>query len=69
MGTTVVKEKPDGIGFDALGPEARTKIRDGMQGLKDYKGLVGTISMSASGDATWNPLPGIAKGGKWTVIR
>lgn len=58
-----------GIKPDTPLQEARTKIRDGMQALKDYKGLVGAISINADGDANWKPLPAIAQGGKWVVMR
>lgn len=49
--------------------EARSKVRDGLQGLKDYRGVSGTMTMQPSGDATWPPTPVIARNGAWAVIR
>ncbi|MDP2936504.1 MAG: ABC transporter substrate-binding protein, partial [Dehalococcoidia bacterium] len=49
--------------------EARTKIRDGFQNLKDYKGISGTINMQPSGDATWPATVVIARNGAWEVVR
>ncbi|MDP2728826.1 MAG: ABC transporter substrate-binding protein, partial [Dehalococcoidia bacterium] len=49
--------------------EARTKIRDGFQNLKDYKGISGTINMQPSGDATWPATVVIARNGAWEVLK
>lgn len=49
--------------------DARTKIRDGLQALKDYPSLTGPITIGASGDANWKPVSAMAQDGKWVVIR
>ncbi len=49
--------------------EARTKIRDGFQNLKDYKGLSGTITMQPTGDATWPATVVIARNGAWETMK
>ena len=49
--------------------EARTKIRDGMQNLKDYKGISGNITMKANGDATTLPVVMVARNGAWEVVK
>lgn len=49
--------------------EARTKIRDGFASLKDYKGVSGTISMGANGDATWPATVVVCKNGFWEVLK
>ncbi|MDP2937352.1 MAG: ABC transporter substrate-binding protein [Dehalococcoidia bacterium] len=49
--------------------DARTKIRDGFQNLKDYPGLVGSISVLPTGETTWKPVPFVVQGGKWVAIK
>lgn len=46
---------------DTAVTEARTKIRDGMQAVKDYKGVTGTVTMKPDGDATFPATVVIAK--------
>ncbi len=51
--------------------EARTKIRDGFQNLKNYKGVRHTISITSTGDVEWQPLafPLIAEKGGWKPLK
>ncbi len=51
--------------------EARDKIRDGMQNLKDYQGLSGKISINpATGEAIREGMPAdTALNGKWAVLK
>ncbi len=50
--------------------KAREAIRDGLQGLKGFNGLLGTnLSMQANGDLTTNKFAFVAKSGKWTLIK
>ncbi len=51
--------------------EARTKIRDGFQNLKNYKGVRHTISITPTGDVEWQPLafPLIAEKGDWKPLK
>lgn len=58
-----------GIKPDSPLQEARTKIRDGLQNLKDYKGLVGSMTMQPNGETTWKPVPFMVQGGKWVAIK
>ncbi|MDP2662677.1 MAG: ABC transporter substrate-binding protein, partial [Dehalococcoidia bacterium] len=52
-------------------PEARTKIRDGFQNLKSYKGVKLTFSMTSTGDVEWQPLafPFVAEKGEWKTLK
>lgn len=45
--------------------EARTAIRDGLQNLKDFPGLVGTFSVLPTGDVRWAPNAFVAENGWW----
>lgn len=49
--------------------QARLAIQQGLQGLKDFKGLTGQVSMLPGGDITFNPLPFVARGGKWILVK
>lgn len=51
--------------------EARTKIRDGFQNLKNYKGVKHTISITPTGDVDWQPLafPLMAEKGDWKPLK
>ena len=51
--------------------DARTKIRDGFQNLKNYKGVKHTISVTPTGDVEWQPLafPLIAEKGDWKPLK
>jgi branched-chain amino acid transport system substrate-binding protein len=59
-----------GITPDTPLQEARTKIREGLQNLKGYKGISGTWTILPTGEADRTPLPPImAKNGKWVIIK
>ena len=45
--------------------EARTVIRDGLQNLKDFPGLVGNLSVLPTGDVQWQPIAFVAENGLW----
>lgn len=51
--------------------EARTKIRDGFQNLKNFKGVKHTFSIIPTGDVDWQPLafPFIAEKGVWVSLK
>ncbi|MDP2663387.1 MAG: ABC transporter substrate-binding protein, partial [Dehalococcoidia bacterium] len=48
--------------------QARTTVREGLQGLKGFKGISGEISVSSNGDMITSPLAFGAKKGKWVII-
>lgn len=59
-----------GIKPDSPLQEARDKIRDGMQNLKDYQGLSGKISMNPTGETTREGMPAsTADKGKWAIVK
>lgn len=49
--------------------EARTAIRDGLQNLKDFPGLVGTFSVLPTGDVRWTPNAFVAENGWWKRVK
>ena len=50
--------------------KAREAIRDGLQNLKGFKGLLGSdMSMQPNGDVATNRMAFVAKAGKWTLIK
>ncbi len=49
--------------------EARTKIRDGLAAVKDYKGVSGNITMQPNGDASIPATVLIARNGAWQVVK
>jgi len=55
-----------GAGADIV--QARTTIREGLQGLKVYNGLSGEISAASNGDIISTPHAFVAKKGRWTLI-
>ncbi len=58
-----------GIKADTAVQDARTKVRDGFNNIKDYKGISGNITMKPNGDATTLPTVMIARNGAWEVIK
>ena len=58
-----------GIKSDTAPKDARTRIRDGFAGLKDYKGISGNITMKPNGDATTLPTVMTARNGAWEVVK
>lgn len=49
--------------------QARTTIRDGLQNLKDFPGLVGSITVLPTGDVRWTPIAFVAENGWWKRVR
>lgn len=48
---------------------ARTAIKDGLQGLKDYQGITSKLSMAPNGDINFVAFPVVAKGERWVRIK
>ncbi|MDO8689483.1 MAG: ABC transporter substrate-binding protein [Dehalococcoidia bacterium] len=55
-----------GAGVDIL--QARTTVREGLQGLKGFKGVSGEMAVSSNGDFVISTLAFVAKKGKWVII-
>lgn len=61
----IIKEQ--GITADTPLKEAREKIRDGLQKLKDFQGVVGLISMTDKGETDKQSTIALVKNGKLTI--
>lgn len=49
--------------------EARARTKDGLQGLKDYRGVGPKITVLPSGEWTWEAIPFVVKNGQPLVVR
>jgi len=61
--------RANNITADSSLQQARTTIRDGIASLKNWKGLYTNISMTESGQVTFQTYAHVAKNGKWQLIK